>query len=47
MARHAGTIFKLTPNGLLTSLSSFNVSNGFVPRAELAQDDFLLNRRVN
>src|SRR5882672_1846839 len=32
-----GTVFKMTPDGLLTNLVSFNSTNGAYPKARLVQ----------
>ncbi len=37
-ANSNGTVFRITPNGTLTSLTSFNKTNGALPLAELAPD---------
>jgi uncharacterized repeat protein (TIGR03803 family) len=36
-AKNAGTVFKMTPAGALTSLTGFNVSNGYISSAGLVQ----------
>src|SRR4029077_9182656 len=44
-----GTVFKMTTNGVLTTLTSFHITNGAVPNAELIQgiDGGLYGTTVN